>query len=84
MRGLGEKYSCLSSGISSTNDNDFFSTAQLRLEVCCAVIDARPLKLRQILQRKFSIHCAGGNNYGSSRHFLAIIKLQRIRPPVTS
>src|SRR5215472_9295761 len=75
---LCEKYRSLTGGVPASNHDHFFSAAQLRLDIGCAVVDARSLEAGQVVQWKLSILSPGRNHHGAGRNLRPVVDFNDI------
>src|SRR6266550_4279964 len=81
-RRLGEGHRSLSRRVAAANDANLFTGAQLRLDERGAVVHAGIFELRNILQRKLPVFCAGRNDDRTREDLRTVIGFDDVLPRV--
>src|SRR5580704_1349415 len=80
---LREEDGRLTGGVSPSHDDHFFTTAHLRLNECCCVIDARAFELRTVSKRQFSVLRSRRDDNRPRPYNRAIINFNYVRLAIT-
>src|SRR5271154_780694 len=80
---LREEDCRLTGGVSPSHDDHFFTTAHLRLNECCCVIDARTFELRKVFERQFSVLRSRRDDNRPRPYNRTIINFNYVRPAIT-
>src|SRR5580658_2664427 len=80
---LREEDCRLTGGVSPSHDDHFFTTAHLRLNQCCCVVNTRTFELSEIFERQFSVLCSRRDDNRPRPYDRAIINLNSVRLAIT-
>src|SRR5690242_2339363 len=82
--GLRQKDSRLTSRVAAANDNYFFASTQLRLQMCGPVVDTSALKLRKVFELQSAVLGTRGNYHRARKNAVSVSNQHRIRSAITS
>ena len=80
--GLREKHCGLPCRIAAADDDDLLGETQLRFHRRRAVVHAGAFELREVLERRFSVFRAGGDDHRARRDTGSAVNLHAVRLPV--